>query len=87
MAQEGQRCPEEVNIFCSKVLRIRGVYPRSGFFPIPDPTPKRRVKNLFIFIVAINFTKFKNYLVFELVQGKLESIDKNSSIIYMKIVT
>jgi hypothetical protein len=37
------------------VLRIRDVYPGSGFFPIPDPKKHGEVKKIYIYICFLTF--------------------------------
>jgi hypothetical protein len=59
------------------VLRIRYVYPGSGFFSIRDPTKKE---------MAINFTKLKITYSFQQVQKIFESVDTEFKHFYSKIL-
>ncbi len=60
------------------MVRIRDVYPGSGFFPIPDPgnqkqQQKRGVKKNFChtFLCSHKFHKIENYFSFEVLKKKI----------------
>ncbi len=77
------------------MLRIRDVYPGSGFFPIPDPGSKNSNKRegwkkfcCHTFLCSNKFHKIENYFSFEVLKEKIwANFQRTIELFTQKIVT